>query len=240
MRALGIDLSKYDVTFSPESATVPLDFVIQRATHDMRVDAAFDTIYLGVSRVPVRGAYHYFAKRFAWKEQADLFLATIKGRNFHFSVCDIEGAIEEVDGGMVSGAMEWLKYVKTKTGKPTLIYSNPNIYTLFISKDARAKEFPFWVAQYYTNYVPDPQTMSPRMPPSRQDWIIWQYAGGEHNTLGKQYGIGNTGVDVNVFNGTSAELRTWADAENIPPVAILPSRDECVDAMLKEHGYKWR
>jgi lysozyme len=241
MRALGIDISKYDLSFDPALATSQLDFVIQRVTHDLRVDAAFENLYPGVAKMPVRGAYHYFAKRFAWKEQADLFLATIKDKGFHFSVCDIESAVEEVDTAMVSGAMDWLKYVKQQTGKPVLIYSNPNHYTLFISKDIRAKDFPFWVAQYFISYTPDPQFTSPRMPTSRSDWLIWQYAPGEKNSLGNSYGVGNKGVDVNVFNGTVEELQKWAGINAPPPPPlVLPTRNECIDDMLSKNGYVWK
>lgn len=60
-RAHGIDISKYDKFFNPETATAQLDFVIQRISYGIRQDEAFGDLVDGVMRVPIRGGYHYLS-----------------------------------------------------------------------------------------------------------------------------------------------------------------------------------
>jgi GH25 family lysozyme M1 (1,4-beta-N-acetylmuramidase) len=217
-RATGIDISKWDVSFNPQSTTTPPQFVIQCASYGMVKDPLFDTLYPGVTLIPVRGAYHYMSSAAGWKLQADWFLNIVTDKGYHFYVCDFEGTFNQLSVDFAAQAVEWMRYVKAMTGKPVIIYSNISTYHDYLSKDSRTKEFPFWIA-WPPDPIPDPQTANPKLPTSRKDWIFWQYSFGEHNTFGKANGVGRTGCDVDVFNGTYNDLCTWAGVPNVPPPA---------------------
>jgi GH25 family lysozyme M1 (1,4-beta-N-acetylmuramidase) len=247
-RSVGIDISKWDVSFDPSLATTPIDFVIQRAAFGLTKDSIFDALHVGVDKVLLSGAYQYMLSSISWKTQADAFLSIVNGKGFNFYVCDFEDnsltarIMAELDSrravrseflaelrvikeqqsllsiDFAAAAMEWCYYVKTQTGKPVVIYSNISTYQEFLSKDSRSKNYPLWIAWPPTP-MPNPQTSNPLMPTSRSDWKIWQYSFGEHNTFGKANGVGRTGVDVDVFNGTVNEMRAWLglDVGTPPP-----------------------
>lgn len=238
LRATGIDISKWDVSFDPRTTTTPPKFVIQRASYGMVKDPLFDTLYTGVAQIPVRGAYHYMSSSAGWKLQADWFLNIVTPKDFHFFVCDFEGTFNQLSIAFVAEAVEWMRYVKAMTGKKVVIYSNISTYQDYLSKDSRTKEFPFWIAWPPTP-IPDPQTANPNLPAARKDWIFWQYSFGEHNTFGKTNGVGRTGCDVDVFNGTYDELCIWAGVPNTP----LPPEPSDADKLkilwreAKLHGW---
>lgn len=233
-RATGIDISKWDVSFNPQNTTTPPQFVIQRASYGMVKDSLFDTLYAGVILIPVRGAYHYMSSAAGWKMQADWFLNIVTDKGYHFYVCDFEGTFNQLSISFVAEAVEWMRYVKAMTGKTVVIYSNISTYTDYLSKDWRTKEFPFWIAWPPTP-IPNPQTANPNLPASRKDWLFWQYSFGEHNTFGKSNGVGRTGCDVDVFNGTFDELCTWAGLPNVPP-PVEPSDAEKLKILWREAG----
>lgn len=224
MKATGIDLSKWDVSFNPQQTATPPQFVIQRASYAMVKDPLFDALYSGVEKIPVRGAYHYMSSGAGWKMQADWFLNIVKDKDFHFYACDFEGTFNQLSISFVAEAYEWMRYVRGVTGKKVLIYSNISTYQDYLSKDPRIAEFPFWIAWPPTP-IPDPQTASPLLPVSRKDWLFWQYSFGEHNTFGKANGVGRTGVDVDVFNGSLDELKAWLGINSVTPPEPVEKTD---------------
>lgn len=229
-RAIGIDISKYDVSYSPIAAETKPDFAIQRVSYKAPGnnatvrDEAFERLFPGVLATPIRGGYHYMGSKGAWKEQADKYIEFTNGLPYHFHVCDIETAYNVMNQTFISSCMEWLEYVHKATGKPTMLYSNVSVYQDYIAKyePYRAAKWPFWLAQYPFNPPLNVHTAQPRTPKARDNWHIWQYSPGESNNFGPLFGVGRRGVDVNVYNGTVEQMRAWlgldAPAETKPPL----------------------
>jgi len=62
-------------------------------------------------------------------------------------------------------------------------------------------------------------------------WVLWQREGDIKVPWAKN------GVDTGYFNGDQAALNAFL----LPsPIGGLPSRDACIDDMLKKAGYKWQ
>jgi len=223
-RAHGIDISKYDKFFKPETATTQLDFVIQRIGYGVRKDEAFDTLVDGVMRVPIRGGYHYLSSGVDWKRQADLFLEHTANKPYHFFACDFEGAFNTMSSEFAYSAWRWITYVANVSKKKTVLYTNPSNYTSYIIPSSRIyginwESIDFWVAQY--NFTPNPNAQ-PAIPKGRQSWHVWQYT---DKGDGTKYGVARpTACDLNVFNGTKEQMAEWLKIDNHPPPTNEPSR----------------
>lgn len=224
-RAFGIDISKWDVSFIP---TGKAEFVIMRSSYGTPsgktyVDEKFNEFYPNSLSVPVRGAYHYMSSHGSWKEQADRFIELVSGKDIHFYACDVEPAFNTMSQKYISMSMEWMNYVKEKTNKKVILYTNFSIYNSWINvyEKERASKYPLWIAQYnyaYQNYM----STYPALPRDRKDWSIWQFIPGEWGKFGREVGVGRAGVDGNVFNGTIDEMKAWANVS--PSSEVTPPK----------------
>ena len=223
MKAHGVDISHWDVSFDPEKATGLIDFAIQKASEGTFRDSKIAEIWAGVQKVPIRGAYHYLRSGSNWQTQADFFITVVKGNDHHFYALDFEGMGNTMGASFADMAHQWIEYATAKTGKPVLLYTNPSHYDtdLFPYGDWM-KDYPLWLAQYWKNPKPD---MDPGMPKKRKlgDWTIYQYAS-EINFAGhaKEYGTPVNSIDLNVFNGTVADMRAWLKLGAPPPPTPPP------------------
>jgi len=211
-RAIGIDISYYDKTFNP---TPLVEFVTMRASYGGYAggtwkDNLFDEFYPQSLKVPVRGVYHYFSSHSNWKEQADKFLEIVSGKQLDYYACDIEIYYNDMTKGFILGAFDWMDYIKSNTTTKVILYSNPNVYNNWITPYAktRAPQYDLWIAQYYNNWG-NYLTIPPCMPTGRTDWHMWQFMPGEWGKFGKETGVGRDGVDMNVFNGSLDDMKTW-------------------------------
>jgi GH25 family lysozyme M1 (1,4-beta-N-acetylmuramidase) len=218
MRAHGVDISHWDVSFDPEKATGLIDFAIQKASEGTFRDSKFVEIWAGVQKVPIRGAYHYLRSGSNWQTQADFFISVVKGNDYHFYALDFEDMGNTMGASFADMAHQWIEYATAKTGKRVFLYTNPSHYDadLFPYGDWM-KDYPLWLAHYWNNPKPD---MDPGMPKKRKpgDWTIYQYAS-EINFAGhaKEYGTPVNSIDLNVFNGTVADMRAWLKLGAPPP-----------------------
>ena len=231
-RAVGVDLSWWDVSFDPRKATKQIDFAILRTGYGLMKDSAFEKLYAGVALVPIRGAYHYLSTGVPWQAQADKFLSSVADREFHFYVCDFEEAYNEMTVKFSMEANQWMDYVSRASGKRVMLYTSPNLYDLYAWH--YCSSWPLWLAQYWS-LLPKPGR-NPALPKKRKagDWHIWQWAS-EINYKGhaKEYGCLETNsVDIDVFNGTVEEMRIWLQLDDIP-LPTPPAIGENV-ARLKE------
>lgn len=215
MRALGVDLSKYDRTFAPESASIKPDFAIQRVGYGLVKDEAFDTIFQGVSKFDVRLGYHYINSGLGYKEQADKYLQYSSGCDFKANVSDFEGYANTLSVEFAYECWKWIDYVRQKTGRQAILYTGKYLYQDYLLPAQKKyginwDSVPLWIAQYKGT---DPQTSNPDLPIGRAaGWKIWQYSSTGNGTL---YGTGRTDkIDLNVYNGTINEMRQWL---GLPP-----------------------
>jgi GH25 family lysozyme M1 (1,4-beta-N-acetylmuramidase) len=220
-RAHGIDMSKYDLFFEPITATGQLDFVIQRVSYRTTRDEAFTTLLPGVLSVPIRLGYHYLNSDRGWREQADAYLSFVAGLEYHAHICDFESAFNVMSVEFAYQAWQWIQYVAEKTGKKVLIYTSLNEYNVYLTP-SQTKYYginwntvDYWQAQWF--FTPNPNG-TPTMPTSRTaGWKLWQYTSKGDGTI---YGVARpTACDLNVFNGSVADMRAWLglDAEEPTP-----------------------
>lgn len=219
-RAHGLDISKYDQFFKPETATGQLDFVVQRVSYGIKRDEAFDVLVPGVMRTPIRGGYHYLSSWYDWRTQADAYLDYVAGYNYDFHCCDFEGAFNTLSPAFAKQAWDWIDYVEQRTGKRTLLYTSLSLYNQYIAPSEKAygimwNTVPLWQAQWLL--TPNPNG-TPGTPTGRQvPWRLWQYT---DKGDGTKYGVARaTACDLDVYNGTVEDMRTWLEitAPTPPP-----------------------
>jgi GH25 family lysozyme M1 (1,4-beta-N-acetylmuramidase) len=244
MRAHGVDLSHWDVSFDPAKATGVIDFAIQKVSEGVIVDPMVNAIWSGVQKVPIRGAYHYLRSGINWQTQANVFLAAVSLHDFHLYALDFEGTGNQMGAGFADITHQWIDYVIAKTGKRVLLYTNPAHYDADLWPYGDwMKDYPLWLAQYWTANVGPAR--NPSLPKKRKagDWAIYQYAS-EVNFAGhaKEYGTPVNSIDLNVFNGTAAEMRAWAGVGAAPvpvspPIATLDEKAIRLDELKRMQAY---
>ena len=153
----------------------------------------------------IRGVYQFFRPNQDPIAQADLLLSELKAAG-GLETDDLQPVMDmEVSGGLGPSAIQanmqkWLTYVEGKTGRKPIIYTaafmSGNVGTGFV-------KYPLWVANYGVS--------CPTMPSNWTQWVMWQ-----SGSTGSVAGISGN-VDVNVFNGTLADLKKFIDPT--PPVA---------------------
>jgi len=226
---VGVDISKYNLGWNPDKALKPIAFVIQRASWSLYKDSGFDALLPEAQKVAIRGAYHYYSSGVPWKAQADLFLATVKGKGFHFYVVDYERAYNALSARTIAEVSEMVKYIKAQTGQRCMVYFSPSIYNESIKPFGYglwAHQQDIWIAQYPWTLTQTPPSQSPAIPDGLP-WKIWQYGGGDVNFTagrhaGADYGGGLVGMDLNYFNGSKADMMNWAGVTDAPVVVPAP------------------
>ena len=188
IRATGIDISKWDWPYTPKA----VDFVIQRLSYGLMRDERLAELTPLVIQAPVKGAYHYYSSGSPWQTQMDFFLG-LEGGKYDFLCLDIEKLFNTDSSAFVGGIVPALNYLKMKTGKPAVLYVNPDCWNTWLSPIQKdLLPFDLWIAQYYTIRRATDPWLAPTM---RKDWRIWQWND-------KPY-------DQDVFNGTVDDLHAW-------------------------------
>ena len=211
----GIDVSKWQSTidWAAVKNSGLVEFAIARATHGINViDEKFDANFKGIkAQGLVRGVYQYFEPGQDAIQQADLMLQMIKDSGGLLPtdlppVLDMEATGSQTPATIQQKALAWLQHVEAKTGKKPLVYTAA--YFAQANLGTALAAYPVWIANYkYTT-----TGACPLMPDNAwSNWSIWQYS-----DKGSVSGISGN-VDLNVFDGSLAELKTFIAQSNTTP-----------------------
>ncbi len=244
MRATGQFISYYQVSFVNLGN---LDYIMQRASDGLWTDARYYEMLPEVKTIDRRGAVHNFRPDKDWAEQAALLLQLVDGQGFKFLCGDYESGV--LNEQAAKDFWCFLCRLEEQQDKKVIFYTT--IYklrdnlmrwqgqaTLYGNIDW--EYFDFWLAQYpvstnsdgTTTLHGDPQVDSPYLSIGgvvvrELPQLFWQYWA-DGNKKGAKYGCGSRDTNLDVFNGTVAELdeRLGID-ETLPEVPETPPTDAC-------------
>jgi lysozyme len=174
-----------EVSFSFIKATEGADH------HDPR----FDENWRGAGAARLgRGAYHYFTFCTAGTAQAEHFLQVLPSDAPALpATVDVEFSGNcsnaPADGQVRAELADFLERVEAATGRKAILYVTRKAYRRIVS--GRFNDNPIWLRNTF---------WEPSLG-NRTAWMFWQYT-----DRGQVPGIKGT-VDLNVFNGTTAEFR---------------------------------
>jgi len=127
----------------------------------------------------------------------------------------------EASGGLSVSALRnwtatWLQTVEQLTGRTPMIYVSPSFWEYYLGNSTAFTRYPLWIANYGVS--------SPRVPGGWPTWTFWQ-----RTSTGSVSGISGN-VDMNRFNGTSAQLAALANTTGgssapVPPGVTVPTGD---------------
>ncbi|MFT3839921.1 MAG: GH25 family lysozyme [Myxococcaceae bacterium] len=197
----GIDVSSYQGNIDwAQVAASGIKFAYTKATENLGYqDAYFNHNWSGMKANGVaRGAYHFFHPNVSGKQQADYYLNFVGT----LSAGDLPPMLDwEISSGAsaataAANAQEFIDEIAAKTGRQTIIYTSPGIWSGFgISTNFSAN--PLFVAHYL---FCTGGTCCPTMPSGWSSWVMWQYADN-----GSVPGISGN-VDLDIFNGDLTAL----------------------------------
>lgn len=199
-KTYGFDVSHYqnreDIkwdSLSIGNKTIPLDFVVMRATMGNRsADKHFEEFWeMAKKHDLIRGAYHFYRADEDPVIQANNFLANVKLESGDLPpILDIEKIPKrKTNKKLIEDLKVWCKIVEDAYGEKPIIYTYYHYYKDFLKGEF--EDYPLWLANY--NDVPSPS-------PDDQ-WDFWQFT-----ENGIVHGI-NAKVDLDIYNGNSWSLK---------------------------------
>jgi GH25 family lysozyme M1 (1,4-beta-N-acetylmuramidase) len=107
----------------------------------------------------------------------------------------------EKDKGLTQAQLQtwigsFMAEIKRLSGRTPILYTYPSFWDDKVATDSYAS-YPLWIANYNVS--------SPRIPGGWTSWKMWQYTSGATVS-----GIPDTTIDRNYFNGTLAQLKSFA------------------------------
>ena len=199
----GIDISHYqgEVDWKRLKQTrqgqFPVQFIFMKATEggdysDDKFIANFDSAKVHGF---IRGAYHFYNPKTDANKQADFFINSVKLEPGDLPpVLDIEKKGRDVKK-LQQDLKIWLRKVESHYGVKPIIYASYKFKTKYLN-DSVFDSYPYWIAHYYVDSVR-----------YQGEWKFWQ-----HTDVGTLPGIEDK-VDLNIFNGSSSELKGLLLAE---------------------------
>ncbi len=213
MATLGIDVSSWQ---DSNSTTQKIDwnlarsngavFAFIRCSYGMTPDEDFEYNWTAAREAGLlRGAYHFHNYRLNASEQASYFASRLSSDRGELPpILDVEKYYTPYpDRDTWLAELQTIITTLKNAGHPRVtFYSNPDaiLYTLSPIPDF-LKALPLWIAHYGV----DAPSTSAVAPWGR--WTFWQYT---PSGDGLAFGMESKGLDMNWFNGTEAELYTFA------------------------------
>lgn len=200
----GVDVSHFDGTVDWGAARRDgVSFAIIKATEGTSfVDNHFASNWANTrANGIVHGAYHFFRPKSDPVAQADFFVSVAGSPKSGElpPVIDLEVTDGLTAAQVASGARMFLQRVQQKTGRVPMIYTSVRVFNSLLGGPAGFGPYPLWVANWNVRCpnIPDP-------PWTR--WTFWQ-----SSATGTVAGFSDP-VDVDRFNGTSADLMAFVTA----------------------------
>ncbi len=204
----GIDVSHWDGTIDWAMVNgAGVKWAYAKATESTNyTDPTFATNWSGMKSAGVlRGAYHFFHPDVDGTAQADRFIGVMGT----LGASDLPPMLDwEVSNGAsgataAANAQAFIDRVKSVTGRPTVIYTSPGLWGGFGVTQSFSSD-PMWVAHYL--YCTMGSGCCPTMPSGWTTWAMWQWS-----DKGMVTGVPATAVDLDIFDGTYAQLVAFAD-----------------------------
>lgn len=208
----GIDVSYWQGTINWDRvAGDGVEFAFIRVSDGLRhVDTQFARNWSEAKRVGVRrGAYQFFRPNLDPIAQANLLL----DRMGELEAGDLPPVIDvEAAGGLsprtiAERVQTWIDHVERQLGVTPIVYSAPYFWRDEVGSPSFSTNHHLWLAHY--------TTACPLVPEPWSSWTFHQYT-----DRGRVAGISG-GVDMNLFNGTLAELDAIA-VGGTPPAPVAP------------------
>ncbi len=197
----GVDVSSYQLDIDWKGLEKEgYKFAFIKATEgSSHVDDRFEENWKNVRKTDIRaGAYHFLSYDTSGKSQAENFIKTVKKRHGMLPpAVDVEfyGEYEEVHPSKkkLRKVLDTvLEELEDHYGQKPVIYTNTYIYDTYIS--GRYDDYPIWISAHDL----------PESLPDDSNWTFCQYTFyGQSDSVGG----GEKYVDLNVFNGSSWDLR---------------------------------
>ncbi|APT86647.1 glycoside hydrolase family 25 protein [Corynebacterium flavescens] len=165
------------------------------------------------------GAYHYARPKMSAKTQAAHFasqLALVPGQTLP-PVLDIEVAEGKSAAQLESWIQEFTSELKRLSGRTPMIYTYKFFWQGEMNNSQKFSDMPLWLAAY--------QAQAPGPVGAWDQLSFWQRTGS-----GRVNGVAGD-VDLNLFNGTQAQLNSFSGGNNVNLGAVLT---ELVDADLPD------
>ena len=214
--ALAIDpYEKNEIVWDELARDTRVVAIIHRATIGDRADRLYDERKIEAKKRGYKwGAYHLGRPGDAIK-QADFFLETVQPDKDDLIALDLESTDATKDMSL-KDARSFIKRIKEKTGRYPLVYAN-NEVTKAISEQFGADEIfaktRLWYARFKRNVTDFPRG-------TWTTYTLWQFSSEQNcspaNRAACLYTVPGTeyDMDVDVFNGTIAELKSMWPFDN--------------------------
>lgn len=224
-RAWGVDISRWNSPFDGHVSNP--DFVIAKASEGTGwYDPCFGR--QDWQKIPdgtVWGAYHYYRSGQSALDQVHQFLSAVyqaeqrMGRKVQLLALDYENINNTLNAASDRDAQRIISELKSRQDRPVLLYTSPSELAAMRSRRANWMDgVDLWVAQWYSRqHFLRPTTLGPAVPNHR----IWQYGGDYKDKAGwevpghgegKAYGASSQHIDLNLYNGTRADLYAFVGA----------------------------
>ncbi len=220
----GIDISHYQgsVNWSKVKAD-DITFAFMKATEGTSyADPTLATNWSGAEKVGIyRAAYHFARPSTASGSAAAQARFFVSKAGKFADPGDLPPVLDlEATGGLGPSALRswvstWLSTVEDLTGRVPILYFSPYFWIDHLGNSTAFSRYPLWIAHYTSG--------SPLVPGGWTRWTFWQ-----RTSSGRVAGIAGN-VDLNRFNGTSAQLAALAQTGGgsdgpVTPGPTLPTR----------------